>query len=729
MCSFLFRKFAGRVAFGFLLFVGYAGAYTTDANVSQASNYYTFQPPAVGAGYTDPMFGTSITRISNALATANLDSGGNLIFVNNEYSTMTPFNQDNSKILLAHQSYFALYDASGNFLSVLPFEINTSSEPRWSRTDAGVLFYHFINQLRQYNVATGAISTVRTFSEYSSISGLGESDISLDGNHLVLVGDHRYVFVYELSTNTKGPALDTAGRGFDSVYITPYNNVTITWLQAGTGRYNGIELFDRNMNFLRQVAHAGGHMDVTLDTDGSEVLVWTNSNDALPLPGCNNGFVKINLSTAQQTCLLSLDWSLAVHISGTDNSGWVFAETYAPSDPSPDSLSWVPYTNEILQIKLDGTETRRLLHHRSRPFNSYNWMPRVSVSRDGSRFLYTSNYGLQAILGDPNEYSDVYLVIPPAGGSGTGANTGGATTGTGTGSTAGDGGGSATGTGGTSTTTTTTIRTEQNSLDYGTGWYTVSQSIFSGGSAAEAMDAGSRATFSFTGTGVRWLGYRDEWSGVAKVYLDGQLQATVDTFASPSQAQALIWGTSGLSAGSHTLIIEATGTQSAASAGRWIWIDVLEVDTTTTTSGDSSDTPSSSGGSSNGEVTLPRIEQDSSAINYGGAWYQNQLPVHSRGSATMAMERGASATVDFLGTGVSWIGYRDQWSGIARVYLDGKPVAKIDTYSATDTAQTPLYTVAGLTAGNHRLVIEVTGQKSRSSAGAWVWVDAFDVIP
>src|SRR5262249_22962664 len=157
-------------------------------------------------------------------------------------------------------------------------------------------------------------------------------------------------------------AFDTAGHSFDSVYITPNDNVTISWIQTGNGtRYTGVELFDRNMVFQRQLTHAAGHMDVTRDSSGNEVLVWTNSNDAWPLAGCNNGIVKVALATGQQSCLLSLDWSLAVHISGTDNSGWVFIETFAPGDPTATS-GWRPYTNEIVQIRLDGGEIRRLAH-------------------------------------------------------------------------------------------------------------------------------------------------------------------------------------------------------------------------------------------------------------------------------------------------------------------------------------------------------------------------------
>ena len=90
------------------------------------------------------------------------------------------------------------------------------------------------------------------------------------------------------------------------------------------------------------------------------------------------------------------------------------------------------------------------------------------------------------------------------------------------------------------------------------------------------MDAGSRATFSFTGTSVSWIGYRDEWSGIAKVYIDGALKATVDTYSSPSKAQTAAYTISGLAAGAHTIAVEATGTRNAASQGLWVWVDAFD---------------------------------------------------------------------------------------------------------------------------------------------------------
>ncbi len=64
-------------------------------------------------------------------------------------------------------------------------------------------------------------------------------------------------------------------------------------------------------------------------------------------------------------------------------------------------------------MKLDGSQVLRLAHHRSRPFqsNTYNWQPKLSTSRDGSRVVYGSDYDLQIIDGNAAQYSDVYLIV------------------------------------------------------------------------------------------------------------------------------------------------------------------------------------------------------------------------------------------------------------------------------------------------------------------------------
>jgi hypothetical protein len=238
----------------------------------------------------------------------------------------------------------------------------------------------------------------------------------------------------------------------------------------------------------------------------------------------------------------------------------------------------VPYTNELLQVKLDGSGTTRLAHHRSRPLNSYNWQPKLAINRDGSRLLYSSDYNLQAINGYTTEYGDTYMLVLD----------GSANTGTpppppppptdGTGGTGGTGGG---------TTTTTTVRYEQDNaaVQYTGTWYPNAGAFNSGSSAVLAMDPSNAAKLTFTGTGAKWIGYRDAWSGLADVFVDGVLKATVDTYSANDQAQAVQYSISDLTKRSHTLTIVPKGQQSAASAGSWVWVDAFEVTTGSTTTG------------------------------------------------------------------------------------------------------------------------------------------------
>jgi len=415
------KQQAGRLVlyFGSILLAGLTTLHgqLSTTSVQSPPNYNSFIPPAVGNTYIDPVFGATVKRVSNAMGSPNAVATGNLTWIENEYSTASAFNTNNSNFILVHQSYFGLYDGnSGSYLRDLPLEINASSEPRWSRQDNVTLYYHYGNQLKSYNISTGVTTLVHAFSQYSTISGKGEMDISLDGDHFVFCGDNRYIFVYQISNDSTHPAFDTAGTSLDSIYITPQNNVVLSWPASGTARFTGQELFDINMNFQRQLSHADGHKHLTVDTNGDEVLIWTNSNDAQPIPNCQNGIVKIRLADATQTCLLQLDWSLAVHITAPDGNGSAFVETYAPANPSPGTSGWVAYTNELLQVSLDGTRVARWAHHRSRPLNSYNYEPKATVSRDGTRLLYASNYDLQVISGDPTEYSDTYLILiaPPS---------------------------------------------------------------------------------------------------------------------------------------------------------------------------------------------------------------------------------------------------------------------------------------------------------------------------
>jgi hypothetical protein len=123
-----------------------------------------------------------------------------------------------------------------------------------------------------------------------------------------------------------------------------------------------------------------------------------------------------------------------------------------------------------------------------------------------------------------------------------------------------------------------------------------------------------------------------------------------------------------------------------------------------------------------------RLENDDQAVHSSGPWFSNVLAGHSGGGAALAVDAGSRLVVTFKGTAFRWIGYRDEWSGFARVFLDGVSRGIVDTYATPAEYQAVVYAEHDLADEIHTLVIEVTGTHNPSSGGAWIWVDAFEVV-
>jgi chitodextrinase len=252
----------------------------------------------------------------------------------------------------------------------------------------------------------------------------------------------------------------------------------------------------------------------------------------------------------------------------------------------------------------------------------------------------------------------------------------------------------------------------------GAGWVQgVTGDEWSGGTAAGSLTPGDRATFTFTGTGVRWLGeLGPDNGGIARVFLDGVFMKEVGTYApSPDPAhqnvfQAEHFKATGLADTSHTLTIEVTGRQNPAARTAIVVVDAFDV------------------------ITSGRRRQETDpAITYTAGWLQgNRDHPYSEGTAAVSTIPGDRATFTFTGTSVSWIGYRGPQAGIARVILDGTVVAdSLDMFipSPSEGSQEAVFTIPGLAAVNHTLTIEVTGSKNPASLGLSIVVDAFDVRP
>jgi hypothetical protein len=258
----------------------------------------------------------------------------------------------------------------------------------------------------------------------------------------------------------------------------------------------------------------------------------------------------------------------------------------------------------------------------------------------------------------------------------------------------------------------TRVEDTDPSTNYTVGWiHHVEGRPFSGGTAAYSPKTDGRATFSFVGTSVKWIGFRGPQTGIALVFLDGNLVAQVDTYSPTEEVKAVIFSANGLQHRSHTLWIEVIGHKNPASTDSLVVVDAFDVAPAvpppTFTSG-------------------KRVEETGAGVTYSPGWMHGDTTTAWSGStAAAATTPGARVSFTFTGTSVNWIGFRGPSAGIARVFLDGTFRGEMDLYEPTGL-QAVVFNASGLEYTSHTMVIEATGLRNSASSDALVVLDAFD---
>lgn len=306
-----------------------------------------------------------------------------------EYSSVNCFSDDWMLGLIGKgPDHFGLWRGT-TFVRDLPNRINASSEPRWRRDDPNTFLYLSGAAIRYHNVVTGTDEEVRTFEEYDRVSGLGEGDTP--GDLMALCGDGHEIFTVDVVTGERFNALPRSKwmhPGLDSLYVTHEGHVLAAW----GGR---IDLLDRDMKHIRQVTMekgSTGHKDVCRNSAGDECMCWINANTLRPGPP--NTVMLVRLADGQEKPLLSLEWSLACHISCCDTGALV--STYAPSNKLPGELIFLDFEGDVKWRIPTQSEYR-----------GYSSASRASVSQDGRKAAGSSNFGL---FPEQKEYTEIFQV-------------------------------------------------------------------------------------------------------------------------------------------------------------------------------------------------------------------------------------------------------------------------------------------------------------------------------
>jgi len=364
--------------------------------------------PNVGAKITDPVFGVSVLRISDA-------AGSGIRGIVPQYSKRQAWNADGSRLLLlnADDGDFSLYD--GNTYQFLRSVAQVGGEDVfWHPTDPQKIIYWESNVLMSADIATDVRTALHTFSQYAWGDTRGEGNLSNDGRTYAFCGQlynettgvvtFKDIVVYGIVGDQilKTLPLPQPLTDFDWVSISPLGNyVVVDYANWNTGRYNGVEVYDRQLNFLWQKPLGFGHSDLGLDANNDEVLIMDVYDEDL-----NTTFInKYRLADGTKTTLVEVSPLFDMHEScrNMNRKGWCFVSTFdSPGRLTDSSADWLPFEDEIFALKMDGSgDVQRIAHHHSRRFSpttpdpdtSVYWAePHATADRTGTRVLWGSNW-------------------------------------------------------------------------------------------------------------------------------------------------------------------------------------------------------------------------------------------------------------------------------------------------------------------------------------------------
>ncbi len=260
-----------------------------------------------------------------------------------------------------------------------------------------------------------------------------------------------------------------------------------------------------------------------------------------------------------------------------------------------------------------------------------------------------------------------------------------------------------------------TYQENDSRLTYLGTWSSVSTGYASGGSLRSTARTGAGVMVKFWGTAVTLRARTAPSYGQAQISIDGVPVKTADLYTPTVVYKTEIYkNASPLTAGYHTLTIKCLGTKNLSSSGTTISLDALDID------GYLFEAP-----------RVQRIQETDGKCLYSGVWTLSSLDWSASGGYCKSTSAtGATVTVTFKGTYLSWVAKTTPWYGRAKVTVDGDTAnAKIvDLYSSSVIWKRVVFDTGLLSDTTHTVVIECLGTKYSGSSGYGIALDAFDMV-
>jgi hypothetical protein len=353
--------------------------------------------PAAGGTLVDPVFGTTILRVTDERDGKSCET---------PYSYWPSFNKDSTRLYVKADDQSLLFGFDPDNFAVTTrrklFQRTLAEggypwadDVIWSGTDPNTVYCHTGLRLYSYNVVMNNYELVHDFAGQVAGDTIWQMSRSLD--------DDTFGFHLKSSRNDyKVVGYAAWKRSTNSLYAI--NDPQVNEVQVDkTGRYlvvtmelpdplpappdSGVEvrvvdLQTKQITDLKDGGpdYAPGHHDcgrgVVIGADN-----WNNAYTFRHLDSPHKHVSAVGFGN---------DWSLSGHVSLlADDESWALLSTFVANRLANSGV----FKNELLMVATDGSgRVRRIAHHHS-VYRNYADTPRANLSRDGRFAAFTSNWG------------------------------------------------------------------------------------------------------------------------------------------------------------------------------------------------------------------------------------------------------------------------------------------------------------------------------------------------
>lgn len=355
-------------------------------------------PPMPRPGYlaavTDPLFGTSFTRITEPGRSLGAGIFCKPEYCRHRYSSTQAWNADQSLLALTNGCNGICFLDGRTYQPAFHRLVN--DDCKWHPSDPALMICISHREIYAWAPRSNAKTTIYAPADYTNLQfGPYKGNLSRDGNRLVVVAKNEagalVAFAYDLSARKKYPDIDLGSLPGTNAYcgMSPSGRYIYCFHRTDEGTETTYIFTVDGVQIQHWTEHhRPGHGDMAIDEDGSDVYVGISKADPDKWH-----VIKRRLDDGRVTDLAPAGDGTHVSTRNIKLPGWAFVSYEGSYSKVVGNPGGAPFYQEVVALRIDGSgEIRRIAQTRNAK-NGYYSETHASPSPDASQVIWSSNWG------------------------------------------------------------------------------------------------------------------------------------------------------------------------------------------------------------------------------------------------------------------------------------------------------------------------------------------------